>query len=74
MKLVVNLDRSEVVNFIGICRSVLKSLWGDNYRDMMKVNFNITLDDKGNFTGVKVGEKSYSISEWNKQFESQSAE
>jgi hypothetical protein len=41
---------------------------------MMKANFNITLDDKGNFTGVKVGEKSYSISEWNKQFKSQSAE
>ena len=31
-------------------------------------NFNITTDKKGNFTGVKQGDKVFSITDWNKQF------
>ncbi len=31
-------------------------------------NFTITTDKKGNFTGVKVGDQSYSTADWNKQF------
>jgi hypothetical protein len=31
-------------------------------------NFTVTTDKKGNFTGVKVGDKSYTLDEWNKQF------
>jgi hypothetical protein len=31
-------------------------------------NFSITTDKKGNFTGVKQGDKTYSIGDWNKQF------
>jgi RHS repeat-associated protein len=31
-------------------------------------NFTVTTDKKGNLTGVKVGDKSYTLDEWNKQF------
>jgi RHS repeat-associated protein len=31
-------------------------------------NFTITTNKKGNFTGVQVGDKKYTIGEWNKQF------
>ena len=59
--------------FIGVSSlsgGVLTSLWGDNYRDMINANFNIGIDDKGNFTGVTVGDQSFSVDEWNAQFQS----
>lgn len=59
--------------FIGVSSlsgSVLISLWGDNYRDMINADFNIGIDDKGNFTGVTVGDQSFTIDEWNAQFQS----
>lgn len=31
-------------------------------------NFTITTDKKGNFTGVKVGDQTYKIEDWNKRF------
>lgn len=37
-------------------------------RPITSFNFSITTDNKGNFTGVKVGDKSYTLDEWNKQF------
>ena len=50
--------------------SPLSSLWGENKdRKITDFSFSITTDDKGNFTGVKVGDKSYSIEDWNKMFE-----
>ncbi len=45
------------------------SLPGDNDRPMMTANFTITMDDKGAFTGVKQGDKTYSIADWNKMYE-----
>ncbi|MFZ4863220.1 hypothetical protein ACL9RF_13670 [Sphingobacterium sp. Mn56C] len=45
------------------------SLDGENKRDITSFRFSISTDKKGNFTGVKVGDKSYSINDWNKLFE-----
>ena len=39
---------------------------GDNNRPMMSANFTVTMDGKGVFTGVQQGNKTYSISDWNK--------
>ncbi len=49
--------------------SPFSSLDGENQRPITDFNFSITTDKKGNFTGVKMGDKSYSISDWNKMFE-----
>jgi len=49
--------------------SPFSSLNGENKRSITEFNFSITIDDKGNFTGVKKGDKTYSIQEWNKTFE-----
>nr|WP_315176519.1 DUF6443 domain-containing protein [uncultured Flavobacterium sp.] len=46
----------------------LPDLYGDNKNTLIEANFQITTDGKGNFTGVKQGDKSYSIEDWNKQF------
>lgn len=67
-------DQSGNSVFIGVSSlsgNVLKSLWGDNYRDMIKQGLNISIDNKGNFTGVKVGDKNVPLNEWNKNFETQ---
>ena len=37
-------------------------------RPITDFNFSITTDKKGNFTGVKQGDKTFSIGDWNKQF------
>jgi 3,4-dihydroxy-2-butanone 4-phosphate synthase len=47
-------------------------LWGDNYKEMINANFSINIDDKGTFTGVAVGDRSFLLDEWNKQFKTQS--
>jgi len=49
--------------------SPFSSLDGENKREISSFNFSITTDKKGNFTGVKMGDKTYSLSEWNKIFE-----
>jgi hypothetical protein len=58
--------------FIGIGYyegSPFSSLAGENKRDISRFRFSISTDKKGNFTGVKMGEKSYSVSDWNKKFQ-----
>lgn len=49
--------------------SPFSSMDGENKRDISSFNFSISTDKKGNFTGVKMGDKSYSVSDWNKMFE-----
>ena len=44
-----------------------KKLVEDN--PITSFNFTITTDKKGNFTGVKRGNTTYNIQDWNKQFE-----
>lgn len=39
---------------------------GDNNRPMMTANFTVTMDSNGVFTGVKQGDKTYNIADWNK--------
>jgi RHS repeat-associated protein len=59
--------------FIGIGHyegSPFSSLDGTNKRDITSFNFSITTDKKGNFTGVKMGDTSYSLDDWNKRFTS----
>jgi hypothetical protein len=34
----------------------------------VEAKFNLTIDIKGTFTGVKVGDKSFSLEQWNDQF------
>lgn len=58
--------------FIGVGMyegSSFSSLDGENKRDITSFKFDVTTDKKGNFTGVKLGDKSYTLSEWNKLFE-----
>lgn len=50
--------------------SPFSSLWGENKdRKITDFNFTINTDKDGNFTGVNAGGKDYSISDWNKMFE-----
>ncbi len=61
--------------FIGVSPAIgnpYTSLPGDGGEKMMSANFTITMDDKGVFTGVKQGDKTYTPAEWNKMFQSQS--
>ena len=46
------------------------SLPGDNDRPMMTSNFTATIDENGVFTGIKMGDKTYSVQEWNKMMQS----
>lgn len=61
--------------FIGVSPAIgnpYTSLPGDGDRPMMSTNFTITLDKNGAFTGVKQGNKTYSVADWNKMIQSQS--
>lgn len=42
-------------------------LYGDNKEKLFNVNMQIQFDKKGNFTGVKQGDTTYSVKEWNKK-------
>ncbi len=59
--------------FIGVgfyVGSPFSSLWGENENNAITdFSFSITTDGDGNFTGVKVGDTNYSLSDWNKLFE-----
>lgn len=59
--------------FIGIGfyeGSPFSSLWGENKDNpITDFNFSITTDNDGNFTGINAAGKNYSISDWNKMFE-----
>ena len=46
------------------------SLWGNNDRPMMYANFDVKINEKGEFTFVVSSGKSYSIAEWNKKVQS----
>ncbi|SKB93651.1 RHS repeat-associated core domain-containing protein [Chryseobacterium balustinum] len=49
-------------------------LFGEgNNNAMMSNNFTVTMDENGVFTGVQAGNKTYSVGDWNKMFESQPA-
>ncbi|OAE90425.1 hypothetical protein SU65_11840 [Flavobacterium psychrophilum] len=55
--------------FIGVSPAIgnpLKSLPGDGGQKMMSANFTISIDNKGVFTGVKQGDRTYTTAEWNK--------
>lgn len=50
--------------------SPFSSLWGDNEgRSIADFSFTITTDKDGNFTGVSVGDRTFSLKDWNKLFE-----
>nr|WP_162088025.1 RHS repeat-associated core domain-containing protein [Chryseobacterium aquaeductus] len=46
------------------------NLFGDSNRPMMSNNFTVTMDENGVFTGVQQGDKTYSVGDWNKMYES----
>ena len=46
-----------------------KELPGDNDRPMMSSSFTVTMDKGGVFTGVKIGDKTYSVGDWNKMMQ-----
>jgi RHS repeat-associated protein len=46
-----------------------KELPGDNSRPMMSSSFTVTIDKNGVFTGVKQGDKTYGIGDWNKMMQ-----
>ena len=45
------------------------SLPGDNNRQMMSNSFTATMDSNGVFTGVKQGNQTYTVGEWNKLYQ-----
>lgn len=45
----------------------ISDLVGDNKENLFKVNMTVTFDKKGRFTGVRQGDKSYTVDEWNKK-------
>ncbi|OHX65790.1 hypothetical protein [Flammeovirga pacifica] len=45
----------------------LHSLVDDNKEKLFNVNMQIMFNDKGNFTGVRQGETTYSVEDWNKK-------
>ncbi len=51
----------------------MTELSGENRdRPIGSFNFSVTTDKKGNFTGVRKGDKTYSVEAWNKTFTTQS--
>jgi len=44
-------------------------LFYDNNLPLFNVNMEIKIDKKGNFTGVKEGDKTYSVEAWNAKIE-----
>ena len=48
-------------------RGGIFDLFGDNKKKLFNVDVQIIFNDKGNFTGVKQGEKTYSVDDWNKK-------
>jgi hypothetical protein len=44
----------------------LLSLYGENKNSLFSVDMQVMIDKNGNFTGVKQGENTYTIEEWNK--------
>jgi hypothetical protein len=61
---------SVFVGVSGLSKAGLVSLFGDKATEMINANFNVNINDKGHFTGVSVGDQSYSLDEWNSFFES----
>jgi YD repeat-containing protein len=51
-----------------------EKLPGDNKLPMMTNSFTVLLDKKGVFTGVKQGDKTYSVADWNKMMGSKPLE
>ena len=45
----------------------LNDLVGDNNKPLFNVNLTIQFDKAGNFTGVKQGDTTYSVADWNKK-------
>ncbi|MCB0402253.1 MAG: hypothetical protein KDD41_09240, partial [Flavobacteriales bacterium] len=42
-------------------------LFGDNKIKLFNVDMEVLIDKKGNFTGVREGDKTYSVEDWNKK-------
>jgi hypothetical protein len=51
--------------------SPYSSLGGENQRSITDFNMSISTDKEGNFTGINVGDKKYSIKEWNQKFKNE---
>ncbi len=48
----------------------LGNLFGENTRPTFSVNMQVNIDNKGNFTGVTQGDKTYTVKEWNTHVQS----
>ena len=44
----------------------LHSVFGDNKKPLFNVNMQIMFDGDGNFTGVRQGDQTYLVEDWNK--------
>ncbi|WP_454880725.1 DUF6443 domain-containing protein [Sphingobacterium detergens] len=64
----------QIAKGVGKNTGPFTELPGENKRDITSFNFTITTDKKGNFTGVQLGNTTYTIEEWNKRFTSQSTQ
>lgn len=54
---------------VGVDDGPFTELWGDGENNpVTSFNFTVTIDKKGNFTGIQASGTQYTIEEWNKQF------
>lgn len=62
-------DQSGNNLFIGARKETggLRSLVGDNKEFLFNVSMQVQFDDKGNFMGVKQGDKTYTVKQWNEK-------
>jgi len=61
-------DQSGVNLFLGAKREQggLHSLFGENNNNLINVDMKVLFDKNGNFTGVKNGDQTFTIKQWNK--------
>ncbi|MCC5922121.1 MAG: hypothetical protein JJU23_15705, partial [Cyclobacteriaceae bacterium] len=62
---------SQIGEGVGRNMGPFTELPGENQRPITDFNFSITTDADGNFTGVRRGDETFSIQNWNKQFTTQ---
>ncbi len=62
-------DQSGTNLFLGASMETggVHSLFGENNNSKFNVNMQILFDSNGKFTGVKLGETTYSVQDWNQQ-------
>ena len=46
-------------------------MYGDNYNPLFEVNMQVLFDNDGNLRGVKEGDTTYLVDDWNKKVQTE---